>query len=138
QGSISVRTIPEDREIQRLDSGPVLGKYLYFSADERFVLCLTEGYNLRVWRVRDGQPVLKDELKGCRAHAFSPDGRRLAVGQQNQALCFDLATGRELERWRLPAPAHTMAFHPDNGNLAVGFLKASVASVYDEAKGTLG
>ena len=60
----------------------------------------------------DGQPVLKDQLPGCWAHAFSLDGRSLAVGQQDWAICFDLSTGLELRRWRLPAPAHTMAFHP--------------------------
>ena len=134
---ISIRSIPDDQEIRRIAAGPILGKYLYFSPDDRFLLGLGDGYTLGVWRVADGQPVLRDELRGCRAHAFSPDGRRLAVGQQEWVLCFDLATGQEVKRWRVPAPAHTLAFHPDNGKLAVGYFSSSVASVYDAASGAL-
>ncbi len=137
QGILSIRSIPDDQEIQRITSGPILGEYLYFSPDERFLLGLGEGYALHVWRVADGQPALRDELRGCRSHAFSPDGRQLAVGQQEWVLCFDLATGQEVKRWRLPANSHALAFHPDNGKLAVGYFSSSVASVYDSASGVL-
>src|SRR5262249_18781732 len=47
------------------------------------------------------------------------------------------ATGREVKRWRLPACAHALAFHPDNGKLAVGYFNARAASVYDVANGAL-
>jgi serine/threonine protein kinase/WD40 repeat protein len=137
QGSISIRSIPDDQEIRRIASGPILGEYLFFSPDERFLLGLGAGYTLRVWRVADGQPALRDELRGCRSHAFSPDGRQLAVGWPEGVLCFDLATGREEKRWRLPARAHALAFHPDNGQLAVGYFDSSITSVYDAATGAL-
>src|SRR5262249_39190309 len=114
RGVISIRSIPDDREIQRIVSGPILENYMYFSPDERFLRSLGEGHTLRVWRVADGQRALPDDLRGFWGPAFSPDGRRLAVGQQQWALCFDLATGREVKRWRLPTTACTMAFHPDN------------------------
>src|SRR5262249_34530133 len=112
RGAISIRTCKGDREIRRIASGGILGNYLHFSPDDRFLLCLGEGYALRVWRVADGQPALREELRGCRAHAFSPDGKRLAVAQKEWALCFDPATGQEVKRWRLPAAAHALAFHP--------------------------
>jgi serine/threonine protein kinase/WD40 repeat protein len=137
QGGISVRSIPDDREVRRLAAGPILEEYLFFSPDERFLVGLGEGDVLRVWRVANGQPALGDELRGCRAHAFSPDGRLLAVGRQDEVLCFDLATGREVKRWRLAATAHTLAFHPDNGKLAVGYVGSRVVSVYDAASGAL-
>jgi WD40 repeat protein len=137
QGILSIRSIPDDREIRRITSGPVLEEYLHFSPDEHFLLARGEGYTLRVWRVADGQPALRDELSGCVGHAFSPDGRQLAVGCQEWVLCFDLATGQEVKRWRLPASANRLAFHPDNRKLAVGYSNARAASVYDVASGVL-
>jgi WD40 repeat protein len=134
---ISVRSIPDDREIRFIASGPVLNGYLAFSPDERFLVGLGEGHTLRVWRVADGQPALRDEPKGVRAHAFSPDGRRLAVGLEKEVVYFDLATGRKANRWPLPQPPHSLAFHPGGGQMAVGYLGANVASVYDAAGGTL-
>src|SRR5262249_40975074 len=96
QGTISIRTIPDDREVRRIAAGPILADYLFFSPDERFLAGLVEGYTLHVWRVADGQPVLREEIGGCWLPAFSTDGRRLAVGRQGWVLCFDLATGREV------------------------------------------
>jgi serine/threonine protein kinase/WD40 repeat protein len=136
-GILAIRSIPDNREIRRIASGAVLGNYLYFSPDERFLLALGEGYVLHVWRVADGKPALGDGLRGCRSHAFSPDGQRLAVCCQDQVLCFDLATGQEVKRWRLPASAQSLAFHSDNRKLAVGYFNARPVSVYDAASGAL-
>jgi serine/threonine protein kinase/WD40 repeat protein len=135
-GSLSIRRIPDDQEIRRIASGPILGEYLFFSPDERFLVGLGEGYVLRTWRIADGQPAVRD-LRGSLAHAFSPDGRRLAVGQEEWVRCFDLATGQEVKCWRLPASPQGLAFHPDSGKLAVGYLNSSVASVYDVTSGAL-
>jgi serine/threonine protein kinase/WD40 repeat protein len=137
QGIISIRNIPDDREVRRIDSGPIQGEYLFFSPDERFLVGLGEGYALHVWRVADGQPALQGKFRGCRGHAFSPDGRWLAVSRHQWILCFDLATGREVKRWRLPACARGLAFHPDSGKLAIGYFAARPASVYDAASGAL-
>jgi hypothetical protein len=137
RGVISIRSVPDDQEIRRINSGPLLEKYLYISPDGQFLLGLGEGFTLRLWRVADGQRVLRDELPGCRGHAFNPDGRTLAVGQQEWVLCFDLATGQEIRRWRLPARVWTLAFHPAGDELAVGYADSSVASVYDVARGAL-
>jgi serine/threonine protein kinase/WD40 repeat protein len=136
-GGLSIRTIPDDREIRRIESGPILGDLLYFSPDERFLLALGGGFRLRVWRVADGQPAIRDDLRGCRGHAFSPDGRRLAVSQQEWVLCFDLETGQEVRRWRSPGRIHSLAFHPDGEKLAVGYYGALPTSVYDAADGAL-
>src|SRR5262249_59316301 len=94
-GVISIRSLDDDQETRRIDSGPILEKYLYFSPDGRFLLGLTEGNALRVWRVADGQRAMGDEPSGCRGHAFSPDGPLLLVGWKEGILCFDLETGRE-------------------------------------------
>jgi WD40 repeat protein len=137
KGSISVRSVQDDQEIRSIDSGPNVWAYLEFSPDDRFLLGLGKGSALRVWRLADWQWVLAEDLSEYSTHAFSPDGRLLAVGQPEQALCLDLATGRELARWHLPARAHRMAFHPDSRRLAVGFSRSRAVSVYDSASGTL-
>jgi WD40 repeat protein len=138
RGIISVRTIPDNQELLRIASDQaILGNSLYFSPDEQYLLGLAKGHSLRVWRVWDGQLALRDKPGGCRARAFSPDGRRLAVGHQEMILCFDLATGLQVNCWRLPVPAWSLAFNPDNRRLAVGSSGSSVVSVYDAASGAL-
>src|SRR5262249_14078820 len=81
-GILSIRSIPDDREVRRIAPGPLQGQYLFFSPDERFLLALGAGSVLRVWRLADGQLALRDELRECSSHAFSTDGRQLAVGWQ--------------------------------------------------------
>ncbi len=101
QGFISVRGIPGDHEIQRIATG-MIKNYLYFSPDDRFLLGLADGSTLCVWRVSDGQLTLRDGPRGCGRHDFSPDGRRLAIVQQEWVLCFDLETGQQLKRCAYP------------------------------------
>jgi serine/threonine protein kinase/WD40 repeat protein len=137
EGFVSIRSIPDDREIQRIAVGSILGEYLFLSPDERFLVRLGHGYALQVWRVADGRPVLRAELRSCRAHGFSPDGRQLAVSQHDWVLCFDLATGQKVKHWHLPACARALAFHPDNSKLAVGYIQRRDVSVYDVANGDL-
>jgi serine/threonine protein kinase/WD40 repeat protein len=136
QGITSLRTIPEDQEIQRIVSGPIQGR-LDFSPDDQFLLGLGRGSRLHVWRVANAQSVLREPPRVCQAHAFSPDGQRLVVAEDEQAVGFDLATGQESMRWRLPERAFRLAFHPDSARIAVGYRRSSVTSVYDAARGVL-
>ena len=139
QGVITVHTIPENKEVQRIVSGPTTLGSLWLSPNGKFLARLEDGYTLRVWRVADGQPVLSDEPKLTLGWAFSPDSRQLAVGQQGWILCFDLVKGQESNRWRLPgnASAYSLDFHPDCRQLAVGHDSGSVVSVYDVDNGAL-
>jgi WD40 repeat protein/tRNA A-37 threonylcarbamoyl transferase component Bud32 len=136
-GILSIRSIPDDRELRLINSGPILAEYLFFSPDERFLVALGKEGTLRVWRVADGQPALREESRGCQSHAFSPDGRQLAAVRREWVICFDLSTGQEIIRWRLPACAYSLAFHPDGRKLAVGYRDSQVTSVYDAANGDL-
>jgi eukaryotic-like serine/threonine-protein kinase len=139
KGVISIRSLPDDREIRTIVSGPgqVLG--LFLSPDGRYLAKIEDSHALKVWRVADGEAVLRWEPRQIRGWAFSPDSRQLAVDQQGWILRFDLATGQELNRWQLheKTQSHVLAFHPDNSKLAVGYARSNVASVYDAASGAL-
>jgi serine/threonine protein kinase/WD40 repeat protein len=142
KGVFSIRTIPDDREVQRIVSGSTTLAGPWLSPDGRFLAGLAdleEGCQLQVWRVTDGQPVICKETHLTWGLAFSPDGRQLAVGHKDGwVLRFDLTNGQELNRWRLPANAKpwNLAFHPDNRQLAVGYYSSTFASVYNAADGS--
>jgi serine/threonine protein kinase/WD40 repeat protein len=141
EGIISIRSIPDDREIRRISSRPTTlpdTAGLWFSPDGKFLAKLEDGYTLRVWHVADGRPVLRDSPRACSAGpAFSSDSRQLAVGQKGWVLILDLTTGQETKRWRLAAKAHSLAFDQDNRRLAVGYSASTVASVYEATNGKL-
>jgi serine/threonine protein kinase len=136
-GMISVRIIPEDREILRIAARPIVGRCLQFSPDDRFLLALEEGFRARTWRIEDGKQALPSDLCGCRAYAFSPNGKRLAIGQRELVRFFDLTTGQEVKPWQLPARVHWLAYSPDSRRLGIGYFDSSVSSVYDTTSGAL-
>jgi WD40 repeat protein len=135
-GTISIRTIPDDRELQRLESKPSLplwafGRWIIFSPDGRFIAKLEDNGRLRLWRCESGESVLSNPPEQCCAMAFSPDGRQIAVGQESSIVCFDLATGQERRRWQALTEPYTLRFDPEGRRMAVGYAKASVVSIYD-------
>jgi serine/threonine protein kinase/WD40 repeat protein len=142
EGVISVRSIPDNKEIRRIVAPQSGGKGVGVgvSPDGKYVTW-AEGLprTLRLWRVADGQPVLREQPHPHFGLAFSPDGRQLVVGEEGWFVRYDLTTGRQVNRWPVPEKAQTcvMAFHPDNRRLAVGYIRSDVASVYDASTGKL-
>ena len=103
RGEISIRSIPDDREIRHIAAGCILGPTC--TSVPMISSCSVSGRGTR-WRLAQsptGSGPAADDLRDCPAAAFSPDGRHLAVGWQEGIVCFDLATSREVRRWRLPA-----------------------------------
>jgi len=136
RGVVSIRSLPDDREIHSIDCGRK-HEMLRLSGDGRFLAHLDEIGTLQVYRVSDGKPAL-DAVPNCGgAIAFSPDGRQLAVGLLGPIVLFDLESGRERNRWPAHSRPYRLAFHPDNRQLAVGYVQADIASVYDAADGRL-
>jgi serine/threonine protein kinase/WD40 repeat protein len=138
QGIISLRRLPGDQEVYRVASTP--GTNYYLSPDERFLLGLES--TLTVWHVPSGQPAFRGEkLNGWCAHAFSRDGKRLAIGQAERIRCFELPSFREAKSWRVRDAIQSLAFSPDGGKLAVGFMATSflsrVTCVHDATSGAL-
>jgi WD40 repeat protein len=62
--------------------------------------------------------------------AFSPNGRRVAIGHKAGITCFDLSTGQASHRWEARDRVYSMDFHPDNHRLAAGYYNSNVVSIY--------
>lgn len=141
-GSISIRKVPTDAEIQKLNpgaGGTALGwqdgSRLLFSPDGQFLAQLDYSDNLRVWRLADGQQVLRDAPGSPLVAAFSPNGRWLVMAGTDSFTRFDLSSGRAVNHWAAPKPAFSLAFNPDNCRVAVGDIESESVSVYDSAEG---
>ena len=126
EGVITVFSLPDRREIQRIASGHKTWKIL-FSGDGRFLAQFDANSELRIWRVADGHSVFGDELGKCACLAFSRDNGFLAVGKNDEIVRYDLASGSEINRWRTSGTVHVLSFHPRGHLLAVG---SAVVSIY--------
>jgi serine/threonine protein kinase/WD40 repeat protein len=138
-GTISIRTVADNREIRSIRAAPARNTLLRLSPDGRYVARVEASRKLRVWRVVDGSEVWPQPLTQVSGQAFSRDGGHLLVAQPERLVRFDLVTGREVNRWQLPE--HTsgwlLAFHPDNRRVAVCPIEASAVSIFDVETGTL-
>lgn len=135
KGIIIVRSVPEGREIGRIESGSQTYG-LVFSKDGSFLAQYTNpDKTWKVWRWKDALPILDKPVPAGWGIAFSPDSRQIAIGQTKQLLLFDLDTGKKLRSWKVPDVVHSLAFNPDNRRLAVGYDGAQITSIYAAASG---
>jgi eukaryotic-like serine/threonine-protein kinase len=78
-----------------------------FSPDSRYIAALAHNWELGIWDLQTGFPLYVLEApRGIFADnaalAFSPDGKRFAFSAGQEAKAWDVATGREVQRWELP------------------------------------
>jgi WD40 repeat protein/tRNA A-37 threonylcarbamoyl transferase component Bud32 len=138
--TISIRSLPGDRELQRLKFMPRVDGVLTnalnftFSPDGRFLAWL-QGGKLEIWRWESGELVLKSPPEKCSTLAFSPDSRRIAVGHDDRITCFDLGTGDQRHHWPAGDRIWWMDFHPDGRRLAVGYQSSPMVAVYNSDDG---
>jgi len=141
-GLVSVRTLPDNRELQRLQSSPKTPGdtnrcQLTFSPDGKFLAWFEAGGGAEVWRWETGGSVLQDSPDKCATLAFSPDSKQIAVGYDSGITCYDLSSGRKSSQWPTRDHSFRIAFHPDSQRLAVGYERMKVVSVYHAADGRL-
>src|SRR5205807_10157397 len=113
---------------------PGLGTHAYhlrFSPDGQFLAAIYHQQQpaLFVWDWRRGQAVLKTGLFG--GTDFSPDSRRLVLGDQGSIRFYDLASGKEEKRLALGPGGHQFAFDPKGRRLAVTGGSQANVQIYD-------
>src|SRR5262249_35755677 len=98
---------------------PLGSSRVAFSPDGRRLLTTSNG--LELWSTDDWRPLWKGAGISLSAHAFSPDGRLVAVDSgAGQVVLYTTADGRTIARLNDPYPAalHTLAIGPDGECLA--------------------
>jgi len=128
-----------------------------FSPDGRYLAALTElGGGVEtpvyVWDTQTGELVIthiivkRDTIDFMQALAWSPDGRRLAIGASfNRAIVFDALTGAHWQTLQGPLDLfnhfadelriHSLAWSPDSRSLAVASDDTTVRIWRDEPEG---
>ena len=62
---------------------------------------------------------MRVDSDGCSVASFANNSKHLAIGRPQELLILDLESGKELKRWAIPSAPISIAFSPDNLQLAV-------------------
>ena len=121
QGVISIRSIPDDQEIRRIDTKTTSEASTFGSAPTGSSWpCSTNNTpcNSGAWPTATAPPGRPAAVldRGVQSGRPAVGGRQGRLGPLHRP-----GERQETSRWRLPAKAHTLAFHPDNRRLAVGY-----------------
>jgi WD40 repeat protein/serine/threonine protein kinase len=121
--------LDENRDIHRDDS---------FSLDwhpQRHVLALTTQKELSVWDIEDDQPrLLCGDLGHLRAVAWSPDGKKIAVGSMGMYLdLYEAASGELLRRSPAIVDLYTtdIAWSPEGSRIASSAMSKTEVMLWD-------
>jgi RNA polymerase sigma factor (sigma-70 family) len=97
--------------------GPVRG--LALSPDGKVVATAQMDNAVRLWDVRTGQAhtALRKRARAVRAVAFSPDGQRIATGDENAVRIWDLDAAADLVTLGEDRAVRAVAFSPDGRRL---------------------
>ncbi len=118
--------------------------HLVFSPAGRFLASmpqnrLTEKGEVSIWNWREGKEVhrLTHPFRLAVSAAFSPDGRRVAIGGGRWGLVlWDVETGKEVRRLSPQGGVSAIAFSPDGKTLATASPRGAIRQ-WDAATGKL-
>jgi len=130
----------DGRELQRMHIGPVPTagpriNHLLFSPDGRLLAFFRSGTAPQVWRLADGQPLLREPPRSCTTLDFSPDGRQFILADADWIQSFDDAKGRELGRWQADGGVGMVLFSPDGNRVAASVPDRRTVCIFDAATG---
>ncbi|MDH7570734.1 MAG: hypothetical protein QHJ73_14230, partial [Armatimonadota bacterium] len=136
RGEVSVRTVPDDRELFTLPGPGFPARALLFSPDGRYLAAryyrsAPEGFfpirfrdprnEVRVWDLQLRKSVLA--LPGGVSHSamdFSPDGTRLVIGAPDGGVAvYQLPGGEVVQRLPRDRPLFALRYSPDGRYLAM-------------------
>ncbi len=122
-GMIQVRRVTDDQKINSFQArGDRDIRVFALSSDGRYLATTHQpGDTLMVWDVDRGAAVLDEAcvVAGWAAR-FSPDSRRIAVGQRNgDVFVYDLVTHKTQNRWPGAGYARDLSFRADGDQIAV-------------------
>jgi serine/threonine protein kinase/WD40 repeat protein/tetratricopeptide (TPR) repeat protein len=140
KGNISVRRVPDDKEVKCLSGFGTHAWLLKFSPDGRFLLALYHHPGRqRIWEWNRNRIVLEAEIAGL--IDFSPDSTLAIVGQRDGSIALhELAGGKMVKRLQVGPPTKwggSGTFHPDGKLLAVPLTQPPEVKIFDLETGKL-
>jgi serine/threonine protein kinase/WD40 repeat protein len=125
KGGVDVYELSDGHGVRSLRGLRARVEKTAFSADGRFVACLSQDWWIAIWERPSGRLLhLIDAPHGDTADnaalAFSPDGLRIAFCAGREAKLWDVGTGKVLGAWPLPVGlGDSLAFYGPNCLLLV-------------------
>jgi WD40 repeat protein len=137
QGDCTVRRVADDAEVARL---PALGEFAYadFGPGQTIAVLGKSTRAFRLWDVSGGAPAWRLEAKGVYGWTFHPNGRSLALMQNDGDISvYAVATGKPLHLFRARQTRQDLRFHPTEPLIAGSSYFSPVVSVYDLETGAV-
>ena len=104
---------------------PGRNQLVEFSPDGTILVSDTTSGRTFIWQFMENEFQLTSDISGNPASSlsFSPDGKRLFIGETDEILVFDPLTGGEVNRIRQKGDVVGLSFSPDGNFLAAASLR---------------